>query len=542
MHPSPTTSGIPFQSERKTAHDSDCAVHNEPAYPAGPCDCGVERAYPHAPKEQPASAAVRVQIIRTLREMVSSYPPGEIADRILPLLAPTAPASGEPGNAELIWQTGIPPVAEGAQRRFIVAIRGSGSGKIHRSMLLYSNQFIGPCSDGNEPAEGQEEANDDGDYYWTGWFEESCDQCDTFWKFSGDVVAWMPLPAYPSSAALLAPTAPANAELVADLSLMLQHGRVEGCDIKVVSDAITALQTTHPAPLPFDEKDDLAQTHYAQSNKIVCPLCGTSEQVWLRGHQWVCHRVTCDGKEGCLNLPFEHRPNAAPRDQSVSMETGAAGSTATPRTDEEAFTVYNSDDDGITARKPNPTEDVVVYADFARTLEREITALKAEVERLKIDCELGDPSYHEVRALRAELATQTERADRLERQDTVHTCHDKCQRPLCVMRRELQAATEAKVRAEADKAALKQLFDENPSASWAKVQSLQARLTAAETKAALAGKLAEALKVAESALGLSRKYAPPEQAAIRAGVYAREVLAAYDSAHQPPTAKREGES
>jgi hypothetical protein len=23
-------------------HDSDCAVHNEPAYPAGPCDCGVE--------------------------------------------------------------------------------------------------------------------------------------------------------------------------------------------------------------------------------------------------------------------------------------------------------------------------------------------------------------------------------------------------------------------------------------------------------------------------------------------------------------------
>ena len=23
-------------------HDSDCAVHNEPAYPAGPCDCGAE--------------------------------------------------------------------------------------------------------------------------------------------------------------------------------------------------------------------------------------------------------------------------------------------------------------------------------------------------------------------------------------------------------------------------------------------------------------------------------------------------------------------
>jgi len=23
------------------SHSSDCAVHNEPAYPAGPCDCGA---------------------------------------------------------------------------------------------------------------------------------------------------------------------------------------------------------------------------------------------------------------------------------------------------------------------------------------------------------------------------------------------------------------------------------------------------------------------------------------------------------------------
>lgn len=25
-----------------TTHKSDCAVHNEPAYPNGPCDCGAE--------------------------------------------------------------------------------------------------------------------------------------------------------------------------------------------------------------------------------------------------------------------------------------------------------------------------------------------------------------------------------------------------------------------------------------------------------------------------------------------------------------------
>lgn len=29
------------QTEEMVGHQSDCAVHNEPAYPAGPCDCGV---------------------------------------------------------------------------------------------------------------------------------------------------------------------------------------------------------------------------------------------------------------------------------------------------------------------------------------------------------------------------------------------------------------------------------------------------------------------------------------------------------------------
>lgn len=28
---------------RETTHASDCAVHNMPAYPNGPCDCRIER-------------------------------------------------------------------------------------------------------------------------------------------------------------------------------------------------------------------------------------------------------------------------------------------------------------------------------------------------------------------------------------------------------------------------------------------------------------------------------------------------------------------
>ena len=31
-----------MQHNLKLVHDSDCAVNNEPAFPAGPCDCGAE--------------------------------------------------------------------------------------------------------------------------------------------------------------------------------------------------------------------------------------------------------------------------------------------------------------------------------------------------------------------------------------------------------------------------------------------------------------------------------------------------------------------
>jgi hypothetical protein len=32
-------------------HDSDCATHNMPAYPNGPCDCSVYAATPHIERE-----------------------------------------------------------------------------------------------------------------------------------------------------------------------------------------------------------------------------------------------------------------------------------------------------------------------------------------------------------------------------------------------------------------------------------------------------------------------------------------------------------
>ena len=38
--------GYTAPKQESVQHWSDCAVHNGPAYPAGPCDCGVEKEPP----------------------------------------------------------------------------------------------------------------------------------------------------------------------------------------------------------------------------------------------------------------------------------------------------------------------------------------------------------------------------------------------------------------------------------------------------------------------------------------------------------------
>ena len=34
--------GLEYLHSKTLVHQSDCAVHNEPAEPNGPCDCGAE--------------------------------------------------------------------------------------------------------------------------------------------------------------------------------------------------------------------------------------------------------------------------------------------------------------------------------------------------------------------------------------------------------------------------------------------------------------------------------------------------------------------
>lgn len=88
------------------------------------------------------------------------------------------------------WRDGVPDVPEGGQRAFLV----SSGGAIF--VLLYSNRFVSPASDEAEPDDETETFPDSGEYYWTGWFEEACSQCDTFWRWDKPVDGWMALPKY----------------------------------------------------------------------------------------------------------------------------------------------------------------------------------------------------------------------------------------------------------------------------------------------------------------------------------------------------------
>jgi hypothetical protein len=93
----------------------------------------------------------------------------------------------------------------------------------------------------------------------------------------------------------------------------------------------------------------------------------------------------------------------------------------TPRTDEVAW-----------------PETGLVEGDFARQLERELAAV---TEQRDVASQCYKWCYEDRKRIIEELAAAREEIERL---DTVgiHSCHNDCQRPNCVLRRELKAVTE----------------------------------------------------------------------------------------------------
>lgn len=56
-------------------HDSDCAMHNAPAYPTLPCDCTVEWLREDGKQEgaYEATISVRAEVLRELLEWEATY-------------------------------------------------------------------------------------------------------------------------------------------------------------------------------------------------------------------------------------------------------------------------------------------------------------------------------------------------------------------------------------------------------------------------------------------------------------------------------------
>ena len=125
----------------------------------------------------------RADIERECREALSLVP-ADVADAYVLVKRGEWEASK--------WRTGLPTVEEGRQRVFLCSVKGCET----PMTLIYNNRYIADISDGqDDPGDAVETSPDSGEYYWTGWFEEGCSQCDTFWRFDREVEAWMELPA-----------------------------------------------------------------------------------------------------------------------------------------------------------------------------------------------------------------------------------------------------------------------------------------------------------------------------------------------------------
>ena len=97
-------------------------------------------------------------------------------------------------DTELIWQTGSPVIPTGCRETFWCSVI-SETGKIHHRHLAYLNGYVMPlCDSQDEPGDDAVAVGDDGDYAWYGWYEESCNNCETQWKFNGEIKAWMKMP------------------------------------------------------------------------------------------------------------------------------------------------------------------------------------------------------------------------------------------------------------------------------------------------------------------------------------------------------------
>lgn len=92
------------------------------------------------------------------------------------------------------WRDGVPGVATGKRRRFLIKWRSKHDGKMRVDVAAYCNEHWLEWSDHCDPKD--EDVDDNGGKKWTGWMEDrlALGGDEISQPYGGEVVAWMPMP------------------------------------------------------------------------------------------------------------------------------------------------------------------------------------------------------------------------------------------------------------------------------------------------------------------------------------------------------------
>ena len=94
-----------------------------------------------------------------------------------------------------------PTVPLGGQESFWCETQNE-SGHKYRRLLTYMNEYeMGLADDcDSAPLDNVRYDEEKDTWYWTGWFEPSCEQCEIHWTFHDKVLRWLPLPRFDAPA------------------------------------------------------------------------------------------------------------------------------------------------------------------------------------------------------------------------------------------------------------------------------------------------------------------------------------------------------
>jgi hypothetical protein len=117
----------------------------------------------------------------------------------------TPPPIGSSVGFTGAWTLGNQPEIPEHQARLFIVTTESAAGKRHSFQLSYLNRFLMELNDDLEepPSYVDPVPASEGEYYFTGWFEDACESCETSYFYSDweKIIAFTEVPILPVNGA-----------------------------------------------------------------------------------------------------------------------------------------------------------------------------------------------------------------------------------------------------------------------------------------------------------------------------------------------------